>query len=202
MQSMTTNPVATQSELVLRARDGDREAYDRLFALAAERVKIFIRLRLGAQLKASEQSVDVLQDAYLVAHRRFEAFEWQGDDAFVRWLCGIADLRIRQLREHHGAEKRQVRGTVPAVTEVLERVSASGCGPLTAAGRVEGRERLERAISRLDADVRDALLFRFFEGLEISAIADRLGRSATSVRRLLGRGIRSLGSELREKGDR
>ena len=39
------------ARLVERARDGDREAYDQLFARAADRVLWFIRLRLGPRLR-------------------------------------------------------------------------------------------------------------------------------------------------------
>ena len=56
-------------DLWLKARNGDREAYDRLFGLHAERALLFIRARLGPRLREKVESVDVLQDAYLAAQK-------------------------------------------------------------------------------------------------------------------------------------
>jgi DNA-directed RNA polymerase specialized sigma24 family protein len=38
-------------------------------------------------------SRDVLQEAYLAAHRDFDRFEWRDEGAFLRWLFRIVDRR-------------------------------------------------------------------------------------------------------------
>jgi hypothetical protein len=52
-------PVAAASpptlELVAAAKGGDREAYDRLFARAAERALLFVRLRMGPRLRCEAE---------------------------------------------------------------------------------------------------------------------------------------------------
>ena len=72
--------------LWLQARGGDRAAYDRLFALHADRALMFVRARLGPRLRASVESADVLQDAYLAAHAAFDRFNYTDEGAFARWL--------------------------------------------------------------------------------------------------------------------
>ena len=55
---------------------------------------------------------------------------------------------------------------------------------------------MEAALDRLEPDEREVLLLRHFQGLTIDEAAVVLGRSATAVRRLLGRAARRLGEEL------
>src|SRR5262249_1023968 len=61
-------------QLWQKARGGDPAAYDRLFALHADRAMLFIRGRLGPKMRSKVESGDVLQDAYLAAHQAFAGF--------------------------------------------------------------------------------------------------------------------------------
>lgn len=184
--------------IVERARAGDREAYDQLFALAADRVLWFIRLRLGAGLRGRLDSMDVLQETYLEAHRAFARFEYRDDGSLFRWLCRLVENRIRGLADHFGAQKRRPPGEALPISKVLERVRASRTGPATAADRTEQRERLAAALERLESEEREVLLLRSFQERSVEEIADLLGKSTSSVQRLLGRATVRLGSKLRE----
>ena len=64
--------------LLASARTGDREACDRLFARAADRLQLYVRLRLGERLRARVDSMDVLQEAFLHAHRDVGSFDPEG----------------------------------------------------------------------------------------------------------------------------
>ncbi len=185
------------ADLIRRAHAGEREAYDQLFALAADRVLLFIRMRLGEGLRARVDSMDVLQEAYLEAHRALPEFEPRDDGAFARWLCKIAENRIRGLADHFGAKKRQ--GKVE-VTAVLERAKATGTGPMTAVARRENRELLAAAMERLEGKEREALMLRYFQDRTVEDVASLMGRSPTAVRRLLGRAAIRLGEELGRGG--
>jgi RNA polymerase sigma-70 factor (ECF subfamily) len=182
--------------LLDQARSGDRDAYDRLFALTVDRVLLFIRMKLGEALRAKVDSMDVLQEAYLEAHRDLAQLDVQDDGAFVRWLCRIAENRIRGLADHFGAQKRQPPQGEASVTRAMELARHPGTGPLTAVARSESREQLEKAMERLEAEERDVLLLRHFEDRPLEQIAEIMGRSPTAVRRLLGRASLRLGEEL------
>lgn len=186
-------PAAPLTRFLLdRAKSGERDAYERLFALAADRLLLFIRLRLGAGLREKLDSMDVLQETFLEAHRGLAGFDAGEDGAFARWLCRVAENRIRGLADHHGARKR----TPPAEGRSVSEVLASQAGPSTLAARKETRDRLERALGQLEPDEQQALLWRYFEDRGLEEIAERLGRSPTAVRRLLGRGLSALGGRL------
>jgi RNA polymerase sigma-70 factor (ECF subfamily) len=172
--------------LCLRAQAGDREAYDRLFSLHADRALLFIRARLGPKLRAKIESVDVLQDAYLAAHQAFDRFEYADDGSFLRWLCRIIENRIRDANAHFGAQKRQA---VPLP-------KSDPTGPLTALDRAQSREQLLRALDRLNDDHRQVLILRFFEGCSAEEAGEVMQRSAGAVRSLTHRALVELGKQL------
>ena len=188
-----TQTMQGTAALVERARGGDRAAYDQLFALASERALLFIRMRLGHKLREQVDSLDILQQAYLEAHRSFDRFAYRGERSFARWLCRLIENQLRAQADHFGAQKRTPDAAAPAVREAIEKQT----GPLTAAGRVEQRERLEAAIAQLEAEEREALLLRHFQQRTQDEIASLLGRSPSATRRLLGRATRRLGALLR-----
>jgi RNA polymerase sigma-70 factor, ECF subfamily len=173
--------------LWLQARAGDKQAYDRLFALHADRALLFIRARLGPKLRTVVESRDVLQDAYLAAHDAFERFEYTDEGAFTRWLCRIIENRIRDLGDYLGAKKRKAI-PLPAADPAT--------GPVTALDRKERREAILRALLRLDDDHRRVVLFRYFEGLSAVETGARMGRSAGAVRKLAARALAELGEKL------
>jgi RNA polymerase sigma-70 factor (ECF subfamily) len=169
-----------------QARAGSRDAYDRLFALHADRALMFIRVRLGRKLREHVESQDVLQDAYLAAHQAFDQFEYTDDGAFTRWLCRIIEHRLCDLNDHFGALKRQA----------VEVPRSHPTGPLTALDRSEHRERVARALEALADDHRQVLLLRFFEGLSAEETGARMQRSAGAVRNLTARALVELERKL------
>ena len=169
-----------------QARGGDRDAYDRLFAMHADRAMLFIRARLGPRLREKVESVDVLQEAYLAAHQAFAGFEFTGEEAFTRWLCRIIDNRIRDLGDHFGAQKRQGVG--------IPRSAPSG--PVTLLNRAEHREKVLRVLDQLSDEHRQVLLLRYFEGLSAEETGNQMGRSAGAVRKLTARALAEVGRRL------
>ena len=188
------------AELIQRAKNGDRDAYDELFANAAERLQLFIRIRLGQGLRQKEQSLDLLQETYLAAHQAFDRFEDRGDGGFVRWLCRIAENRIRDRADYHGAARRLPPAELERVSQVLDGLRTRTLGPATKAERADQRERLAAAMAQSPRDEREVLLLRFFQDLSVDAIADQMGTSPSSVRRLLGRATLRLGGDLKSGG--
>ncbi len=183
-------------ELVRRAQEGDREAYDELFAGVWERLHLFLRLRTGAALRQNEDSLDMLQETYLAAHRAFADYLPQGPGSFLAWLCRIGENCIRARLDHHGAARRQAPDDHRQASQLLEKLRTRSLGPATCAERLDQRASLTTAMLRLPDDERQAILMRFFEGRKVDEIADRLGISPSSARRLLGRATVLLGADL------
>lgn len=193
------NDSAPSPSLLAAACGGDRDAVDRLFARTADRLLLFIRLRLSAALRARVDSLDVLQEAYLHAQRDLAHFHAVGRDperAFVQWLCAIAQNRLRDLAAWHGAKRRVLGADERHVSAVLATLQRSGHGPATSLVRREERDRLADAVEQLPDEDREVFVLRHFAGLTLDAIADQLGRSVSSVRRSLGRSTADVGRRL------
>ncbi len=184
------------ADLLTRARAGDRDAADRLFEAAAERVLVYVRARLGPTLAARVEPLDVLQETYAEALRSLDRFEEAGAGSFARWLCRIAEHRLLDLAKRERAVKRD-RRALPA-SRLLERARASRTGPLTAAARIERDEHLAQALEELEEEERAAILARHFQGRTLEETARDLGRSVSALRRLLGRAMARLGRSLGE----
>jgi RNA polymerase sigma-70 factor (ECF subfamily) len=179
------DPESITRVLWRQAKAGDQSAYERLFSLHADRVLVFIRARLG-KLREKIEPEDVLQDAYLSAHRSFSDFEYTDDGAFLRWLCRIIDNRLRDAHDYFTAKKRQ-EVSVPR---------SPLTGPVTALNRIENRDRVERALEQLSDEHREVLLLRYFGGLSTEETGQRMDRSAGAVRNLTVRALAELGKHI------
>lgn len=169
-----------------KALAGDRAAYDQLFALHADRAMLYIKARLGPKLRKQVDSADVLQDAYLAAHRDFPQFQLTDEGAFTRWLCRIIENRLRDLGDYFGAKKRQP----------VDLPKPSATGPVTALDRAEHREKVARAMDSLADNHRQALLLRFFQGRSAEETGEIMGRTAGAVRKLTARALVELKKKL------
>ncbi|MGE0711263.1 MAG: RNA polymerase sigma factor [Planctomycetota bacterium] len=184
-------------ELTLGAREGDGGAYEALFARVADRLLLYVRLRLGPRLAGSLEPMDVVQDTYLAALRAFGGFEPREPGAFSRWLFRIADNRLRDAAEHLGAQKRQaLEGAVRSST-VLTRLRAEEASPQTETQRREQARALHEALAGIDEDERRAVLLRHFHDATFAGIGEELGVSEATARRLVVRAHARLGEALR-----
>ena len=170
-------------ELVERARGGDRRAFCDLVAPYAGRLRLSIenwsRFRLGSNLSGEE----ILQDTFVRAFKGLGRFEWQGEDSFFRWLCGIAKHALAQ------AAQDARRAGFCAAGESLQEVRPS---PSQNLRRHERFDRLETALEKLSSQHRQVILLCRIEGLTSAQAAVRMNRSPASIRQLLVRALRDL----------
>lgn len=184
--------------LVDRARAGDEAAYEVLLRRVEDRLLFYARLRLGRQLRLELEPEDILQEAFAQIHKSFADFEARGEGAFCRWAYRILDHRIRDIAERARARKRSPSRPLLRFSEAFSGPAEDGVGPATACERAESRERVLEALESLTEDQRELLTLRFFHGLSLSAIAERLTRSKSGAREALARAQSALGRRLRE----
>lgn len=194
---MAETPLRT-ADLVRRAQAGDDEAYERLFARVTSRLLAYVRIRLGSDLRARLDPLDVVQEAYVRAHVAFPQFEQRDEQAFGRWLCTIADHCLKDLAEHHGAQKRTPPSPLVRGSAALTRIRAMHTNPLSRCARQERAERLVAAMDQLDEPEREVLLLRYFQDMSVADVVATVGRSRATVLRQLGTGRVKLGLLLRE----
>jgi RNA polymerase sigma-70 factor (ECF subfamily) len=196
-------PPATDTQVLLdQARQGDKDAVDRLLARHREAIRRLIDLRLDPAIVQRVDASDVAQDVLLEASRRLQDYLKNPAMPFHLWLRHIAkDHIIDAHRRHHQAQKRGVNREQPlARPGWMDQSSLELAGqlvdpertPASAAIQEELQHRLHRAMAQLDEDDRDILLMRHFEQLPNQEVASLLGltEAAASMRYL--RAIRRL----------
>jgi len=188
------------ADLLSRARAGEAAAFGQLLERHLPRLTTYVRLRLSPALAARLDLADVVQETCLEAFRSLASFEPRGPGSFARWLCAVAENRLRDGAEREGARKRRPPGEAEELGQVLERARLSATGPATAADRGERHERLARTLEALPEEQRRALLLRYFSGWSAARIARELGTSESGARRLVARATAAVGSELSEEG--
>jgi len=184
-------------ELTVGARGGDADACEALFARVADRLLLYVRLRLGPRLAGSLEPMDVVQDTYLAALRAFPGFEPRGPGAFSRWLFRIADNRLRDAVDHLDAHKRQALAQAVRSSSVLTRLRAEEASPATESDRREQVDALRDALVDLAEDERQAVLLRHFHEATFAEIGAQFGVSEPTARRLVVRAHARLGERLR-----
>ncbi len=177
--------------LLREARDGSREALDRLFERCAPRLLAVIRLRLGRELRGRLESRDILQACLLKSFERIDQLEGSDARSLMAWLARIAQNELRDRVDHQRRQRRDARLEVPLGDqdrELAGRVRSA----LSQVILDERSLRLERALEALADDHREVIVLRKLEERGWAEIAKRLDRSEDACRMLLARAMTAL----------
>jgi RNA polymerase sigma-70 factor (ECF subfamily) len=149
--------MATDEELVRRARGGDIHAFEHL----VERHRAVVT-RVAARIAGADDADDVAQDAFLRAYHRLGRF--RGDGAFRAWLLQIT---------HNAALTAAARRKAEAAGLAPEADGEAGEAktPAQRLEESERRERLELKLRGLRPEHRVVLVLRDIEGLSYDEIA-------------------------------
>jgi RNA polymerase sigma-70 factor (ECF subfamily) len=154
-------------------------------------------LEPGLQPKAGAS--DIVQEAFLEAHRIFGRFQGRSRDELLAWLRAILLNKLADFDRHYrGTDKRRID------REVAWEAAAAPAGPLAAVGpspssaAVEDEEarKLRAALERLPPHYRQVLVWRQWDELPFEEIARRLGKSTDAARMLWWRALEQLRGEL------
>jgi RNA polymerase sigma-70 factor (ECF subfamily) len=186
--------------LVALAKEGDEAAVSQLCSVYGERVRRMIRLRLDQKLRPKLDSVDVVQDALILALGGLKDFTYKNEGDFLRWLTKIAENRLRDILDKFHANKRDIHKEIPFKKEgrSTEGDSVGAAGPVRTttpsviACRKEALDRLEKALDELKPEYKEIIVLKRIEGLSHAEIAERLGKNAGAVRMLLARAMAAL----------
>jgi len=180
----------TTFELLDRARSGDADALDRLFARHLRPLQRWISGRLPRWARDMADTDDLVQDTLLQTFKRIESFEPRRVGALQAYLRQAVLNRVRdELR-------RKARR--PASTD-LEGVDPSGDdSPLEQAIGREAVENYERALQRLRPEEREAIVARVELGYSYEELAEVLAKpSLDAARKSAQRALLRLAEEMK-----
>jgi RNA polymerase sigma-70 factor (ECF subfamily) len=166
--------------LVLRARDGDAEAFGGLYDHYVELVYRYVFYRVGTHSLAE----DLTSETFLRALRRIRDFSWQGKD-FGAWLVTIA----RNLVADHFKSSRYRLEVCTAELLEPDRPQES---PERAVLESMTNRTLLVAVRRLGSEQQECVVLRFLHGLTVAETALVMGKKSGAIKALQYRAVRSL----------
>lgn len=176
-----------ESELIVRAADGDGVALGRL---VDEHEAAVFRYALSL-LHNRADAEEVLQETFLAFTRN--ACGFRGESSLRTWLLTIARNAAWRLRKRTAA-----RAEEPAELDALGRAAGWGSDdPETLAIRAERERSLEAALAALPDEEREIVVLRDLEGLPGAQTAAVLGLSVSAMKSRLHRARLRLAAELR-----
>ena len=181
------------SSLIERARAGDAEALERVFARQAKPLQRWASGRLPKWARDISDTEDLVQETLLQTFKRIGEFEPRGVGALQAYLRQAVLNRIR--------EELRRKGRRPEATDLEDNDVQSASSPLEEAIGHEAVERYERALERLKPDEREAIIARVELGYSYEELADALGKpTADAARKAARRALVRLAEELQHGG--
>lgn len=171
-----------EAQLVKRAREGDRIAFERLYRTHRDRIYGLVWRLCGGDRALAE---DLLQEAFIRAWQKLDSF--RGESRFGTWLHRLSAnvaLSDRRSRVRRVGRETELEGTV-------ERL-ATGDKDVYAGQRMD----LEQAISRLPERARTVLVLYDVEGYSHAEIAEIASMAVGSSKAQLHRARKLVREEL------
>jgi RNA polymerase sigma-70 factor (ECF subfamily) len=162
--------------LLARARGGDNEALNDLFARYVPVLRRWAAGRLPRWARDLADTPDLVQETLLQVFRNIDGFEQRGEGAFQAYLRQAVMNRIRN--EIRNAGRRPDRlGLDPQAPD-------DAVSPLEAAIGTEAVDRYEAALHRLRDEERELVIARLELGLTYSELAATSGKPSTDAARM------------------
>lgn len=155
------------------ARDGDREAFRRLFEHFAPLVRAFLQRKAGTAGDRS-QAEEITQEVMIKVWRKARSFDSSKASA-TTWIYTIArNTRIDFIRRSERNERRIAVEDIWHESEFAE--------PLVDLQQRRAQKRVHEAMEALPADQSHVMFKAFMEGKSHNQIADELGLPLGTVK--------------------
>jgi RNA polymerase sigma factor (sigma-70 family) len=181
--------VATTADLLQRARLGDADALNDLFARYLPSLRRWARGRLPRWTRDLRDTEDVVQETLLQTLKHIDAFEPRHEGALQAYLRQALVNRVRD-------EVRRV-GRRGQTAEILDEHPEPRPSPLEEAIGHEALARYEAALARLRPEEREVIIARVELGQSYQQIAASHGKaSADAARMAVSRALVRLAEEM------
>ncbi len=193
------------NETVDSASHGDPRAIDSLLHQHLPRLRAFVRLRMGPELRAKESASDLVQSACREVLSRLDKYSHRSESGFRGWLFTMALRKVRNRVEFYHADRRDVGRELPGEVGDDPASLAEAFSDIdTPSAIIACKERvaqLEAAFDDLSDEHREVITLARIVGLSHKEVGEAMGRSETASRMLLYRALAELGSALERAGD-
>jgi RNA polymerase sigma-70 factor (ECF subfamily) len=191
--SGASSDVESTFSLIARARAGDSEALEQLFARHRKPLQRWASGRLPKWARDISDTEDLVQETLLGTFKRIGDFEPRRVGALQAYLRQAVLNRIR--------EELRRKGRRPDGTDLDDVEVDSAESPLEQAIGREAVERYEQALARLKAEEREAIIARVEMGYTYEELAEALGKpTPDAARKAAQRALVRLAEEIKRGG--
>ena len=194
---MAENSDSQAEQMLQGAKNGDAAALGQLLESHRPYLMLLARLQIGRRLQSKVDASDVVQDAFLEAHRTFAAFRGDSSGELAGWLRSILASHlavvVRQYLHTKSRDVRLERELAVDLDQSSRALDGALVSPLSSPSRQADRREqavlLASALGQLPDDYREVIILRHLEGLKFAEVAARMGRSVDSVKNLWPRAL-------------
>ncbi len=166
-----------EAQLIARAQESDRAAWDEIFQRHYQRIYVFVFCRIGDAMTAE----DVTADVFVEAWKGIRRYSYRGVP-LISWLYRIAHNLIADFLRRHNRAKTQrleeTRAPMPHTPDEAENVALW--------------QSISAAFRRLTLEQQQVLVSRFIEGLSLAETASLMGKNENAVKALEFRALKSV----------
>lgn len=182
-----------EKSLIEKIVSGDSEAENRLFLHFKERIEFLVRVRLRAKVSSDDQK-DILSEAKqaILLSLRKGGFDPAKGKPFEAYIAGIVSnvvaMHFRNLKKQNPSEDIDKHRSVKDPHNPLDEVL-----------KIERKEKIKNALSKLDEKYREIILMRIYEEQSIEEISYQLGIEKRRVSERINYAFKLLLKELKKQ---
>ena len=171
-------PAADERALILRAKAGDRNAFDEIVLAYQARLRGYV----ARFVPSGQDAYDVVQEVFIAAYRDLSALD--PERPLGPWLWAICRHRLVSFLRQHYSRRHAVEslGLVDeALARLVEEPSDEPAGPDPRLAALQG------CMERLQDRHRQILTLRYHHGLSLNVLAEKLRQTSAGLAMLLMR---------------
>jgi len=186
--------------LLQRWHGGDGDALNEILDRDLPWIRSKVRQRLGAPLRSKAESLDFVQDAMLEMLRYGPRFELANKAHFRCLMARIIENVLRGKHDWFHAQRRQLARERPLGTGTIVCLDPqkSMATPSLIVDRNEREARVRLAVELLDAEDREVLVLRQWQGLSFKEVAEQLGTNEDAARMRFNRTLPKVARIMRQ----
>ncbi|MEM7202653.1 MAG: sigma-70 family RNA polymerase sigma factor [Planctomycetota bacterium] len=187
-------------ELLRRMEAGHADALEQLLERNLPALRCFVRLRCGPEIRAKEESSDLVQSVCREVLSNLDRFQYPSENGFQQWLFLTAARKIKNRYAYYLAAKRDARrerrSSASESADAFAGCYASVCTPSREVAANEQIAEIEAAFDKLPEHYREVILLSRVVKLSSEEIAARMDKTEGAVRVLLCRALARLAERL------
>ncbi|HMO15999.1 MAG TPA: sigma-70 family RNA polymerase sigma factor [Pirellulaceae bacterium] len=186
----------TMTELVQRAKDGDRLAHSEICRQVQDDLTRIAERQLEPSLRSKVNPSDIVQATLSRMIHGFADFRSTSSAEFYAWLNKILKNEIRSTRRDLYRDRRDIRREDSGNDDESPVLPGRQPTPSSITIRKENIERFHKVMRRLPEDYATVIQLRGIDELPFSEVAAKMNRSVDAVSKLFQRALIAMQKEL------